>query len=39
LVILQKVIPNVYVLSVATGLSAMWIALSLSHRRVTLLNL
>jgi hypothetical protein len=41
LVIPQKVIPNVYVLSAAvfTGLSAMQIALSLSHRRGTLLNL
>jgi hypothetical protein len=41
LVIPQKVIPNGYVLSglCSTGLSAMRIALSLSHRRGTLLNL
>jgi hypothetical protein len=41
LVIPQKVIRNVYVLSAAVfnGIIAMWIALSLSHRRGTLLNL
>jgi hypothetical protein len=40
LVVSQKVMPDVYVLSAAvTGLSARRIALSLSHRSGTLLRL